>query len=304
MCVNDVLSSPSTRCSLSCVISRTSSSCIGRGSRCTPEECLVSDFLSSVRSSRSTFCATSASVYSGIVSRNTSASPSAMSRSTSTTELVSSAARAQARLTAMLDVPTPPVAPATAKIWQLSLLRRRRRPTPAARTRCSAALRSSGRSGSVRNSLAPARIDSRISRPSVELLDTRIEQLGRLLQRLADELDRPRRIAVHRDEADVGLRLLDDVDEERVPRALGFEPDRLQPKQHRFEALPGRVVRVDDRNAKYVGHAMRIEGCRLSAIGCRPDGTSRVAHRLAEADSRQPTAVACIALNVPYFCTS
>ena len=60
------------------------------------------------------FCATSDSVYSGIVSRNTSASPRHKSKSSSTTELFASAASEQARFTAKLVVPTPPVAPVTA----------------------------------------------------------------------------------------------------------------------------------------------------------------------------------------------
>ncbi len=62
------------------------------------------------------FWATSESVYSGIVSRKTSASPRHRSRSKSTTELSGSAASEQPRFTARLVVPTPPVAPVTAII--------------------------------------------------------------------------------------------------------------------------------------------------------------------------------------------
>ena len=71
----------------------------------------MSDRLSSVRSSRATFWATSASVYSGIVSRNTSASPRPGRGRPGRPMLSSSAASAQPRLTARLVVPTPPVAP-------------------------------------------------------------------------------------------------------------------------------------------------------------------------------------------------
>ena len=50
---------------------------------------------------------------------------------------------------------------------------------------------------------------------------------GRLGQR-GDQLQRLVRIAVERDEADVGIRLADDVGEELVARALGLEPDGVQ----------------------------------------------------------------------------
>ena len=117
-CVNEALSRPSTRVSSSVVICRASSNCTGRGSRYRPVSCFVSERLSSVRSSRAMFWATSESVYSGIVSRNTSASPRHRSRSSSTTEFAGSAASEQPRFTARLVVPTPPVAPVTAMIEQ------------------------------------------------------------------------------------------------------------------------------------------------------------------------------------------
>ena len=51
-CVNEAFSRPITRVRSSGVMSRASSNCTGRGSRYRPESCLVSDRLSSVRSSR------------------------------------------------------------------------------------------------------------------------------------------------------------------------------------------------------------------------------------------------------------
>src|SRR5207248_171659 len=80
-CVNEALSKPKTRVSSSVVMCRASSNWTGRGSRYKPVSCFVSERLSSVRSSRLMFWATSEMVYSGIVSRNTSASPRQRSRS-------------------------------------------------------------------------------------------------------------------------------------------------------------------------------------------------------------------------------
>jgi hypothetical protein len=74
-----------------------------------------------------------------------------------------------------------------------------------------------------------------------------------------NQLNRALRVAVHGNEADVRLRLLDNVDKERVPRALRLEPYRLEPEENRLEVLPGRVVRVDNGDPEYVSHEKRSD---------------------------------------------
>ena len=60
--------------------------------------------------------------------------------------------------------------------------------------------------------------------------------LGRDLADLLDQLEAFFGICVDRDDADVGLGLADDVGEELVARALGFEPDHVHAQQHVLDA--------------------------------------------------------------------
>ena len=83
--------------------------------------------------------------------------------------------------------------------------------------------------------------------------------LGRRLGQRGDQLQRLVRIAVERDEADVGIRLPDDVGKELVARALGFEPDGVEAEQRRLQRVARRVFRVDDSDSQDVAHECEAE---------------------------------------------
>ena len=83
---------------------------------------------------------------------------------------------------------------------------------------------------------------------------TRMRALGRASAQLADQFAALVRVAIERDEADVGLRLGYHVGEELVARALGLEPDGLHAQQRRLERIAGRVFRIDNGNTKDVAH--------------------------------------------------
>ena len=112
-----------------------------------------------------------------IVSRNTSASPHAKSKSTSATVLAGLAARIQPRFTATLVQPTPPDAPATAIMREFRLLPSEP-PNLAWLMRPRAPINSSRLTGSVRNSFAPARMAFRMRWPSLLLLTASKTQSG------------------------------------------------------------------------------------------------------------------------------
>ena len=64
----------------------------------------------------------------------------------------------------------------------------------------------------------------------------------------SDPSDQPNggfRIIVDRDHADVGRGLLDDVGEKFKAAAIGFQPHRVDRQQHRFDALAGPVIGID-----------------------------------------------------------
>src|SRR5690348_4966059 len=69
-----------------------------------------------------------------------------------------------------------------------------------------------------------------------------------------DEFQRLVDILIERNDADIGMRLGDDVGEELITRALRLEPDPIHPEQHRFQTVASGVARVDDRQAEYVTH--------------------------------------------------
>ena len=89
----------------------------------------------------------------------------------------------------------------------------------------------------MRNSFAPARIDRRIRLPSADVLVTSRSHLGADLASDVDQLERLVRIVVERDEADVWVGLRDDVAEEFVARAFGFEPHGVETEQHRLQRV-------------------------------------------------------------------
>src|SRR4051812_41289128 len=62
------------------------------------------------------------------------------------------------------------------------------------------------------------------------------------------------RIAVDRHDADVGLRLADDVGKELVPRTFRFEPNNVHTQQHVFQLRATVVAGVDNGQTKNVAH--------------------------------------------------
>ncbi len=58
--------------------------------------------------------------------------------------------------------------------------------------------------------------------------------------------------------ADVGVGLGNNVGKELVPRALGFEPDHVESKQHRFQRFTRGIAGVDDGQSEDVGHGVVV----------------------------------------------
>ena len=130
----------------------------------------------------------------------------------------------------------------------LAAARLARRPCRRAGCR-SAPVRSTSSSmptGCVRNSLAPARIALQDQLAVRAAADHQDAAFGRgFAQILRSACKRLVRIGVDADHADVRIRLADDVDEELVPRGLGFQPTHVHAQEHRLERLPG--MRHSDR---------------------------------------------------------
>jgi hypothetical protein len=68
-------------------------------------------------------------------------------------------------------------------------------------------------------------------------------------------------VAVNADDADVGLRLGDDVGEEFIARTFGFQPDHLHAHEHVFDGVAGSVAGINDGQTKDVAHrAVNLRG--------------------------------------------
>ena len=75
---------------------------------------------------------------------------------------------------------------------------------------------------------------------------------------MLDQLQRLVGIGIERHDADVGMRLRDDVGEELVARAFGFEPNHVEAQQNRLQRFAGIITRIDNGQSKDVRH-----GCRF-----------------------------------------
>ena len=91
---------------------------------------------------------------------------------------------------------------------------------------------------------------------------------GERSRELLDQLQALLRVAVERDDADVGLRLADDVGEELVPRALGLEPDHVHAQQHGLQGLARRVARIDDGQTKTLLMMQAVKGSADDVVTC------------------------------------
>ena len=98
----------------------------------------------------------------------------------------------------------------------------------------------------------------KISVPSVEPLTTKMLHCGEVLRQLFDQLQRLVGIGIQCHHADVGMRLRNDIGEEFVARAFGFQPDHVEAQQNRFQRFAGIIARIDYGQPQDVRH-----GCRF-----------------------------------------